>query len=285
MQHLDGLCRPTPRLPSRGTESFAARLLVSILLHAAGVVGLVVLVPRAPVEPTPALAVRTAQPTRISSFVFIARDVPEPGGGGGGGNRQRGPIRHAEGKGHDGVTLRIARSSLQATSDIAAPPRVAEIVLDARPLASGTQDIRGLPEGGVSFGTSTGPGTGGGVGDGAGTGIGSGIGAGVGPGSGGGIGGGVYRPGGSVTPPRILTQVKPKYTIEALGQKIQGSVILEMIVTREGRPAAITVIRSLDPGLDDAAVRAASAWRFDPGRLAGTPVDVLVTLMLDFRIQ
>jgi TonB family protein len=183
------------------------------------------------------------------------------------------------------VTLRIAQPLLLTPSDAGVPPPLAGVVLDARPLASGAQDILGLPDGGVSFGTSTGPGSGGGVGDGAGTGIGSGIGPGVGAGSGGGTGGGVYRPGGSVTPPRIVTQVKPKYTDEALARKIQGTVILEMIVTRDGQPAQIAVWRSLDPGLDDAAVRAASAWRFEPGRLAGIPVDVLVTLMLDFRIQ
>ena len=67
----------------------------------------------------------------------------------------------------------------------------------------------------------------------------------------------------------------------------EGTVILEMVVTKSGLPDAIKVIGPLDPGgLDAAAVDAAAKrWRFDPGRLAGTPVDVLVTLMLDFRIR
>jgi hypothetical protein len=42
----------------------------------------------------------------------------------------------------------------------------------------------------------------------------------------------------------------------------------------------------LDPeGLDEQAVAAAAEWRFEPGRLANTPVDVLVTVMLDFWIR
>jgi outer membrane biosynthesis protein TonB len=41
----------------------------------------------------------------------------------------------------------------------------------------------------------------------------------------------------------------------------------------------------LDPGLDQQAIAAAAQWRFEPGRLAGTPVDVLVTLFLDFSIR
>jgi TonB family protein len=58
-----------------------------------------------------------------------------------------------------------------------------------------------------------------------------------------------------------------------------------MVVTKDGMPASINLIRSLDPGLDITAIDAAKQWRFEPGRLAGTPVDVLVTVMLDFRVQ
>ena len=135
-------------------------------------------------------------------------------------------------------------------------------------------------------GHSTGSGEGGGVGEGVGTGIGSGRGPGIGPGEGGGTGGGVYRPGGAVTPPRLRTQVNPTYTPEALLRRVQGSVTLELVVTREGRPANIRVIRALDPGgLDEQAIAATSQWTFEPGQLAGTPVDVLVTVVLDFSIR
>ena len=144
----------------------------------------------------------------------------------------------------------------------------------------------GLLEGGVPGATSLGPGSGGGAGDGKGTGIGSGEGPGIGPGSGGGIGGGVYRLGGAVTSPRLLAQVRPRYTEDALLRKVQGTVQLELVVTKDGRPAEIRVMRSLDPGgLDERAVDAVNQWRFEPGRLAGRPVDVLVTVYLDFRIQ
>src|SRR6185369_13302813 len=123
-----------------------------------------------------------------------------------------------------------------------APPLPA-ILLDAKPLASGSSDQLGLPVGGVSYGTSTGPGSGGGVGEGIGTGIGPGRGPGVGPGSGGGIGGGVYRPGGTVAPPRVITEVKPTYTTAALLNKVQGSVTLELVVRSNGKTSDIRVVR------------------------------------------
>jgi protein TonB len=197
-----------------------------------------------------------------------------------------GPIRHAEGRGRDATTVRTRKrvvSDEVTENNEASLPLLA---LDARPLAAGNIDQIGLLVGGVSYGTSTGPGSGGGAGTGTGMGIGPGTGPGVGPGSGGGIGGGAYRPGGSVSAPRLLVQVKPTYTSEAMRRKIQGSVWLELVVTREGRPTAIRVVRSLDPGgLDEEAVTAAGQWRFEPGRLLGAPVDVVVTVVMDFAIR
>jgi protein TonB len=183
------------------------------------------------------------------------------------------------------MTLRIARPvSIQGEDDVIAS--LPGLVLDARPLASGSAEQLGLPTGGVSIGTSLGPGTGGGVGDGVGTGLGGGRGPGVGEGSGGGIGGGPYRGGGSVTPPRVILEVKPIYTNRAMLDRIEGSVLLELIVRANGVPTNIRVTRSLDPdGLDAEAVRAASQWRFQPGRLNGVPVDVVATIQIDFHIR
>jgi protein TonB len=68
--------------------------------------------------------------------------------------------------------------------------------------------------------------------------------------------------------------------------KIQGTVILDVIVGRDGVPSAIRVARSLDAnGLDDEAVRAVQQWRFNPGRIGETPVAVLVRIVLDFHIH
>jgi TonB family protein len=91
--------------------------------------------------------------------------------------------------------------------------------------------------------------------------------------------------GSGMVPPMLLTQVKPRYTADALRQRIQGTVTLEVVVSREGIPLAIRVMRSLDPGLDEEAIAAAREWRFMPGRLGSTPVDVLVTIMLDFHVR
>jgi TonB family protein len=224
-------------------------------------------------------------PTHI---VFLSPPLrSQGGGGGGGGNRQTGPIRRAESPGHDAITLRIAKPIEPSPRIVDADtPPLPGLLLDAKPLASGFIEQLGLPSGGVTFGTSAGPGTGGGVGTGTGTGIGAGRGPGLGDGVGGGTGGGFYREGGSVTPPQLISQVRPSYTASALDRRIQGLVLIELIVTERGTPSLIRVVRSLDPGgLDDEAIKAVREWKFIPGRISETPVPVLVTAVLDFTIH
>jgi TonB family protein len=245
------------------------------------------------VTPAPGPESFPSRPTaeqQVRHLVFLAPPLPSPGGGGGGGgNEQPGPIRRAEDVGSDAVTLRVRKPPpTKVPTRIAAQSAVEipSIVLDAKPLASGFFDQVGLPTAALSSGTSTGPGSGGGVGTGTGSGIGPGIGPGLGPGSGGGTGGGVYRAGGAVSAPRLLTQVRPRYTGAAMRNKIQGTVVLEAVVTSDGCASQIRIVKSLDRGLDEEAIAAVLQWRFEPGRLAsGEAVDVLVTIMLDFTLR
>jgi TonB family protein len=285
---ITGFLAPeAPRLPAHGKAVAVAEAGAACLLHGLAVMVLLLLVPpaapaRSPSDDIPP-AEAIAVPTRL---VFIAPATgPGGGGGGGGGNRQNSPIRRAQGIGRDALTLRTSKPRRTMPNDASLAPDTPSVVLEARSLASGTFEQTGLPEGGVPIGTSTGPGSGGGVGSGRGTGIGSGQGPGFGSGSGGGAGGGVYRPGGRVSAPRLLSHIKPTYTADALDARIQGSVVLEVVVTRDGRAGAIRILRSLDAGLDQQAIAAVREWRFEPGRLAGVNVDVVVTAALDFQIR
>jgi len=288
-----------PEMPVRQRWSIGAQALLSALAHAAVAFLVVAIAGRFGTTHSGAtIAARPAlPPIDMPRLVFLpaAGTVVSAGGGGGGGNRQTGPIRHAEGIGRDQVTVRIAKPahSIALRPDTTphpdgfeTPAELPALLLDARPLASGERNVVGLPVGGVSLGTSTGPGTGGGVGDGVGTGIGSGSGPGIGPGTGGGTGGGVYHPGGTVTAPKLIAEVKARYTSDASERRVQGTVVLELVVASDGRPGHVRVVRSLDPGgLDEEAARAVGQWRFEPGRRNGVPVDVLVTVLVGFTIR
>ena len=116
-------------------------------------------------------------------------------------------------------------------------------------------------------------------------GLGPGKGPGVGPGEGGEQGGGPRQVGGDVSSPQLLKEVKPLYTTDAMARKITGIVELDVVVLANGTVGRIVVVKSLDRGLDQMAINAASKWLFSPGRLKGEPVDVIVRLILEFRLH
>ena len=95
------------------------------------------------------------------------------------------------------------------------------------------------------------------------------------------------RPGSGVTNPRVLHEVKPQYTSDAMRAKIQGTVLLECIVRPDGSVGDVQVLRSLDPtfGLDQEAIKAAKQWRFSPGMHLGEAVPVIVTIELQFTLR
>jgi TonB family protein len=131
---------------------------------------------------------------------------------------------------------------------------------------------------------SNGPGSGGGIGSGTGGGVGSGKDGGFGPGEGGGFGGGVYRLGGGVSAPALLTKVEPEYSEEARKAKHQGTVVLYVEVDTAGRPHNIRVVQSLGLGLDEKAMEAVAKWKFKPGLKDGRPVTVAATVEVTFRL-
>jgi len=138
---------------------------------------------------------------------------------------------------------------------------------------------------GVAGPPSAGPGTGGGIGTGQGRGVGEGKGPGVGPGEGGGVGGGVFRVGGGVSPPSVLSRVEPQYSEEARKARYQGTVVLEAIVRKDGTVDILRVVRSLGFGLDENAIDALKKWKFRPGTKGGIPVDVALNIEVNFNLR
>ena len=133
---------------------------------------------------------------------------------------------------------------------------------------------------------SGGPGGCSGIGSGTGTGIGSGEGGGLGPGSGGGTGGGVFHPGtGGVGFPTCAYCPQPKYSEEARKAKYQGTVVLQAVITPDGRATEIQVVKGPGLGLEEKAVEAVKEWRFKPAMgPGGKPVAVVVPIEVNFRL-
>jgi periplasmic protein TonB len=215
--------------------------------------------------------------------------VPGPGGGGGGGgNQMKEPPKKAELPGKDKISVPVVKPpSVALKKPEPAPEPEPEVNIPAQTMAAAETTAPGVIESQAAGTVSQGTGTGGGGGTGSGTGMGPGQGSGLGPGWGGGTGGGAYRPGNGVENPRLIREVKPQYTADAMRAKIQGAVWLECVVLPDGSVGEVRVVRSLDStfGLDQEAIRAAKQWRFQPGTRFGEPVPVLVTIELTFTLR
>lgn len=256
-------------------QSYAQRFAGSMLAHLVGLGIFLFVITRLPaVGPSKTVEVPPPDITWIAS--------PGPGGGGGGGgNRTPDPPRKAE----------IVAPKPRA---VIPPPQVKPAPTPPKPLpqmnipaVTSVVELPGavsqLPDATIAQGS----GTGGGGGTGAGSGVGSGTGSGYGPGTGGGTGGGVYREGNGVTSPRIIREVKPQYTGEAMRARIQGLVTMEAVVLPDGSVGNVQVTKSLDSsfGLDKEAIKTVRQWRFEPGRRLGQPVPVLIVIEMTFTLR
>jgi len=274
--------RPESRLP-RMEGAFAT----SLVVHVVAPILLLLLIAWFPApRPAPMLPDVTHY-----DIVWLAQEGPG-GGGGGGGNESPEPPRKVELPGEDKISVPVQKAvNLETPKPQPEPPPVDPtplLQLPALAMASGTETLPGVMTGlPPSASLSQGSGTGGGAGTGQGTGIGEGRGSGLGPGEGGGVGGGVYRPGNGVVSPRILREVKPNYTADAMRAKVQGVVELEAIVLADGSVGEVRITHSLDPvfGLDQEAIKAVKQWRFAPGTRLGQPVAVLVGIELTFTLR
>jgi periplasmic protein TonB len=133
---------------------------------------------------------------------------------------------------------------------------------------------------------SNGPGSGNGIGSGNGTGVGSGSGGGVGPGEGGGAGGGIFNAGtGGYGIPACIYCPQAQFSDEAVKAKYQGTVLLQAIITPDGRATEIRVLKGLGLGLDEKAVEAVRTWRFKPASGPnGKPASVRQTIEVTFHL-
>jgi TonB family protein len=95
----------------------------------------------------------------------------------------------------------------------------------------------------------------------------------------------IYKVAQLQTPPKVVSKVEPNYTNEARSAKIQGPVVLSLMIDTQGRAHKIRVTRSLDKGLDQEAIDAIEKWHFAPGIKDGKPVRAAATIEVNFRLQ
>jgi TonB family protein len=84
--------------------------------------------------------------------------------------------------------------------------------------------------------------------------------------------------------PSLASKVEPEYSQEAKDGKLQGTVVLRLVVDEHGLAQNIVVSKPLGKGLDEKAIEAIRKWHFNPGEKDGKPVRVAATVEVNFRL-
>lgn len=76
-----------------------------------------------------------------------------------------------------------------------------------------------------------------------------------------------------------------KYPPTAAKNHVQGRVIVQLVVRKDGGVSVVHVVRSVDNDLDREAVRVCKTLpKFTPGRQNGKAVDVWYTVPVTFKL-
>jgi periplasmic protein TonB len=214
-------------------------------------------------------------PTYISPADPTKIGQPGRGNDGGGGENDPRPATFGQLAPHSSMPIlpprRIINDDPQLPEPVAVPdPNAPEVV----PIVTGL-GVPWMEE----KNDSAGPGKNHGFGSGGKGGMGDRSGAGAGEG----IDGAPYA--------NVVTQVaclycpEPPYTEEARKNKLQGKMLLQVLVGEDGRARQVRVLETLGMGLDESAEHAVYSWRFAPARdAARRPVAAWVTIETRFQL-
>jgi TonB family protein len=81
----------------------------------------------------------------------------------------------------------------------------------------------------------------------------------------------------------LMQSVDPTYPADALRQRLQGQVVLQIWISKDGSVYAAKTMRG-DPILSQAALEAVRHWRFSPYRMNDKPFDVPAQITFEFNL-
>ena len=87
-----------------------------------------------------------------------------------------------------------------------------------------------------------------------------------------------------ITTPAAINAKEPEYTEGARKKRIQGNVVLSVVVGPNGRVCDARIERSLYPELDDRAIETVDKWLFRPAQKDGKPIAVRISVQVQFRL-
>lgn len=85
--------------------------------------------------------------------------------------------------------------------------------------------------------------------------------------------------------PEAVSRKEPIYPAAMRNSGLVGEVTLQFIVNTDGKVIEPTVLRSNNPGFEQAAIEAILKWKFKPGTVDGMPVKTRMQLPISFNLD
>ena len=95
----------------------------------------------------------------------------------------------------------------------------------------------------------------------------------------------VYKVDGDITDPKKISAPPPQYPEDCRAERVMGLVVLDTVIDATGTVVDVSVERSPDNRLSEAAMDAIRSWVFEPATLEGKPVAVRYVLTVNFRLE
>jgi TonB family protein len=243
----------------------------SAALHTAGIAALLLFRPAETLPPPPLfLTVNIVPPAKL-----LAPSALRAMGGGGGGQESKPASRGRLPRAADLIFVPPTTKPVEIEPALALEPTIlSEPPIQTAALVTG--DPFGLPGP-----PSDGRGQKGGIGDGREGGVGNRKGPRTGDGDG---PAGAFSLSAVSTAPVLVHKVEPEYSEEARKARLNGTVLLRIVIDVDGSPIDIQVVRSPGLGLGERAMQSVAKWRFRPGRRDGKPVAVSATIEVNFSL-
>lgn len=93
------------------------------------------------------------------------------------------------------------------------------------------------------------------------------------------------KPGDEILPPVRDYTPQPPYTQEARKARIQGIVIVQVLIDPEGNVWETEILKGLPMGLNQTTLETVRRWKFQPARLNGIPVTSYYNVTVTFRLE
>jgi TonB family protein len=89
---------------------------------------------------------------------------------------------------------------------------------------------------------------------------------------------------GRIQPPKLVKRRKPKFPHGAHYFGVTGDLVVEVIVTADGRVREPRIVTPLPAAtLSYAALEAVKRWQFEPARVGEKPIDVVFNLTVNYK--